>query len=417
MGVKIVFFTFYFPPDLSAGSFRAIALAKALSTKMGTGNELHVITTHPNRYANHRVEAGDFEVDGKITVHRIAVPSHQSGMFTQSHSFAVYAVRAYRLCREINPDFLIGTTGRLMTGVLTGVTAFRLRKRYFIDLRDIFSETISDLLSRKHWLLGIVFKQIFSFVDRLLLVGASGVNVVSDGFPEYFKKRGIDTHSWSFFPNGVDQEFFSFNPEKDKNFTKEKTILYAGNIGKGQGLEIIVPQLAKRLGDNFRFVIVGDGGSALLMKELILKEKISNVEILPPVSRTELMNYYRKADILFLHLNDVPAFRRVLPSKIFEYGALGKPIVAGLSGYSANFIKDHLSYVNIFDPGDHESAYSCILKANSTKVPLDVVANFVKHYSRATIMNGLAKHILSILRVVEDYPGAEHLGFNTSSII
>ena len=78
------------------------------------------------------IEASDFEVDGKITVHRIKVPSHQSGMLTQSHSFAVYAVRAYRLCREINPDFLIGTTGRLMTGVLTGLTAFRLRKRYFI---------------------------------------------------------------------------------------------------------------------------------------------------------------------------------------------------------------------------------------------------------------------------------------------
>lgn len=417
MELKIVFFTFYYPPDLSAGSFRAIALAKALSTKLGNGDELHVITTHPNRYSNHRLEASDFEVDGKVNVHRIATPSHQSGMLSQSRTFTVYAVEAYRLCREINPDFLIGTTGRLMTGVLTGLTAFRLRKRYFIDLRDIFSETISDLLSRKHWLLGIVSKKIFSIVDRCLLVSAAGVNVVSEGFPEYFKKHGIDTHSWSFFPNGVDREFFGFNPEKESNFTKEKTILYAGNIGNGQGLETIVPQLAKQLGDNFRFVIVGDGGTAPLLKELILKEKISNVEIMPPVSRTELMIYYRKADILFLHLNDIPAFRRVLPSKIFEYGALGKPIVAGLSGYSANFIKDHLSYVNIFDPGNHESAYSCILKANTTKVPADVVANFVKHYSRATIMNHLAKHVLSIIRVGEDHTGAGYLGFNNSSII
>ena len=215
----------------------------------------------------------------------------------------------------------------------------------------------------------------------------------------------------------MDREFVDFQTEKNVVSDNRKTILYAGNIGSGLGLETIVPQLAKQLGDNFRFVIVGDGGTAPLLKELILKEKISNVEIIPPVSRTELMNYYRKADILFLHLNDIPAFRRVLPSKIFEYGALGKPIVAGLSGYSANFIKEHLSYVNIFDPGNHESAYSCILKANSTKVPLDVVANFVKHYSRATIMNRLAKHILSVIRAVEDRPGAEHLGFNTSSII
>ena len=73
--MKIVFFTFYYPPDLSAGSFRSIALAKALSSKMEEGDELHVITTHPNRYANLRVVADDLEVDGKITVHRIAVPT------------------------------------------------------------------------------------------------------------------------------------------------------------------------------------------------------------------------------------------------------------------------------------------------------------------------------------------------------
>jgi len=398
--LKIVFFTFYYPPDLSAGSFRAISLAKALSAKMENGDELHVITTHPNRYSNHRVEASDFEVDGKVNVHRIEVPSHQSGMLSQAYTFAVYAVEAFQLCREINPDFLIGTTGRLMTGVLTGLTAFRLRKRYFIDLRDIFSETISDLLSRKHWLLGIVSKKMFSFVDRCLLVGAAGVNVVSDGFPEYFKKHGIDTHSWSFFPNGVDREFFGFNPQKDNNFTKEKTILYAGNIGSGQGLETIVPQLAKQLGDNFRFVIVGDGGTAPLLKELILKENICNVEIIPPVSRTELMNYYRKADILFLHLNDIPAFRRVLPSKIFEYAALGKPIVAGLRGYSANFLEKQVPYASLFEPCDSEGGYKAVIRASEVVVSSEVVDQFVEKYSRESIMDKMAEHIIKLTAVL-----------------
>jgi len=53
--MKIVFFTFYYPPDLSAGSFRAVALARALAKKLGTNDELHVITTHTYRYASQRV--------------------------------------------------------------------------------------------------------------------------------------------------------------------------------------------------------------------------------------------------------------------------------------------------------------------------------------------------------------------------
>ena len=31
--MKIVFFSFYYPPDLSAGSFRAVALSEALDKK------------------------------------------------------------------------------------------------------------------------------------------------------------------------------------------------------------------------------------------------------------------------------------------------------------------------------------------------------------------------------------------------
>ena len=53
--VKILLFTFYYPPDLSAGSFRAVALIEALSKKISSEDELHVVTTHPNRYFSHKV--------------------------------------------------------------------------------------------------------------------------------------------------------------------------------------------------------------------------------------------------------------------------------------------------------------------------------------------------------------------------
>jgi glycosyltransferase involved in cell wall biosynthesis len=395
--VKIVFFTFYYPPDLCAGSFRAVALAKALSSKMAEGDELHIITTHPNRYANHRVEADNFELDGKIKVHRIMVPSHQSGMLSQERTFSVYALASYKLCVKISPDFLVGTTSRLMTGVLTGISAFRLRINYFIDLRDIFSETISDLFSRKSRMVGVVAKSFFSFLDRRLLKGAVGVNVVSEGFPEYFRSQGVDSSNWTFFPNGVDQEFIGINTDRKKVLSEVTTILYAGNIGGGQGLETIVPQLAKQLGDRFRLVIVGDGGTAHLLKDKIVKDKVNNVELVPPVSRIELMDYYQRADILFLHLNDVPAFRRVLPSKIFEYAALGKPIVAGLNGYSAQFLKGQVPYANIFNPGDCDGAYQAVIKASNVIVSNDHVDQFVEKYSRKSIMDKMADHLFGVM--------------------
>jgi glycosyltransferase involved in cell wall biosynthesis len=397
--LKIVFFTFYYPPDLSAGSFRSVALSKELSEKIGDTDELHIITTHPNRYKSYQVVADDIELDGNITIHRIRVSSHNSGMISQSRTFGMYAIAAYKLCKKIDPDFIIGTTGRLMTGGLAGFSANRLRCGYFIDLKDIFSETISDVVSRKNLLLGKITKYFFSFLDARLLSGASGVNVVSEGFYNYFQSAGVDTSNWLFFPNGVDKEFIALKNKTNKPPLNVKTILYAGNIGLGQGLDVILPLLAKQLGCKFKFVIIGDGGRLKKLRDEILKENLSNVEIILPVNREKLLKYYQEADILFLHLNDMPAFYRVLPSKIFEYAAIGKPIVAGVNGYSEKFMKDNVPYATVFNSGDVDGAYSSILIASVLDVPDDSVSDFVKHYSRELIMNEMADKILNLAKL------------------
>ena len=395
--MKIVFFTFYYPPDLCAGSFRAIALAQALSERMKDDDELHIITTHPNRYENHRVKADNVEMHGNITVHRISVPSHKSGMLSQARTFITYALASYKLSNNLNPDFLIGTTSRLMTGVLTGISARKLGCKYFIDLRDIFSETISDIFSQKSKLLGFVSKTTFSLLERWLFNKAIGVNVVSAGFPEYFQAKGVDTSNWSFFPNGVDKEFVSLPFIENKNSKNIKTVLYAGNIGSGQGLEMVLPTVAKRIGSRYHFLVIGGGGASSKLINTIKSNNINNIEILPPVKRENLIEYYKNADILFLHLNDIPAFRRVLPSKIFEYTALRKPIVAGLSGYSAKFIVDNVPYATIFNPGDVDGCIDAIKKVASLEIDDKNIDTFVKKYSREKIMNKMAKHIFSLL--------------------
>ena len=395
--MKIVFFTFYYPPDLCAGSFRAIALTQALSKRMKNDDELHIIATHPNRYENHRVKASDIEVHGNTTIHRISVPSHKSGMFSQARTFATYALASYKLCNKLNPDFLIGTTSRLMTGILTGVSARKLGCKYFIDLRDIFSETISDIFSQKNKLLGFISKKTFSLLERWLFNKAIGVNVVSEGFPEYFQNMGINTSNWSFFPNGVDKIFTNLPFMENKRSKKITNILYIGNIGTGQGLENILPATAKCMGNKYQFLVIGGGGASSKLISTIKNNNVDNIEILAPLKREKLIKYYEDADILFVHLNDIPAFQRVLPSKIFEYAALRKPIVAGLSGYSAKFILDNVPYATIFNSGDVDGCVDAIKKAESLEIKDKNIDIFIEKFSLEKIMNKMATHILSHL--------------------
>ncbi len=45
----------------------------------------------------------------------------------------------------------------------------------------------------------------------------------------------------------------------------------------------------------------------------------------------------------------------MLPSKVFEYGCLGKPIIAGVDGYASKFLKEEMIGCFIFKPCDISS--------------------------------------------------------------
>ena len=55
--MRILLLSFYYPPDLSAGSFRAAALVKALTQAGSTGLTIDVLTTVPNRYKSFDVSS------------------------------------------------------------------------------------------------------------------------------------------------------------------------------------------------------------------------------------------------------------------------------------------------------------------------------------------------------------------------
>ena len=147
--MKICFFTFYYSPDLSAGSFRSEALVENLISQIDTKDNLVVITTSPNRYKSYEVETEVLTIKGNLKIFRIQLPKHTGTMFSQAFSFSIYFFKAIRICLKEKPDYLLGTSGRFMTAILTWLASTLIRKPYAIDLRDIFSETISDLFSKK----------------------------------------------------------------------------------------------------------------------------------------------------------------------------------------------------------------------------------------------------------------------------
>jgi hypothetical protein len=385
---KILVLSFYYYPDLCAGSFRCTALVEELAK---TKASLHVITTVPNRYESFKVSTVKYSKSENVIIDRIEIPSHNSGMVDQIRSYYAYYRGARKIAAVNDYDLVFATSSRLFTAFLGARIARKKRIPLYLDIRDLFVDTMSDILSPG---LATIVTPILSAIEKYTFNSAKKINLVSQGFLPYIRQRYANVQL-SFFTNGIDKEFIHpAQPDDIVDTVKcPVNILYAGNVGEGQGLHRIIPDMAARLNKRASFKVIGDGGLIQELHKKVTKLGLENVEVLPPMYREALIKEYAKTDVLFLHLNNYKAFRNVLPSKLFEYGAMNKPILAGISGYSEEFVKLEISDCAVFFPTDTEDA---IRKFESLSYSIRPRVEFIKKFDRQKIMCEMAEDIYGV---------------------
>lgn len=390
--MKILIISFYYEPDLCAGSFRTTSFVKALKPLLNEDDSIDVVTTMPNRYSTFVIDANEIEDHNNILIKRIKIPLHISGFLDQSKSFFAYMIKTLKYVRGKKYDIVFATSSRLLSAFLGAVISKQKKIPLYLDMRDIFTDTMLSVLKESK-LKSLV--PLFMMIEKFTMRSAYNINFVSQGFISYFQERYGHGLRYSFYPNGIDEEFLNFNSNhavmKDKSSKIRFT--YTGNIGEGQGLEKIIPKIAQKY-PNIEFCIIGDGGTKKVLHECTAH--IRNVKLIDPVNRVELVKYYENSDYLFLQLNDYGAFKKVLPSKIFEYAATYKPIIAGVDGYAKDFIKEYLPDSLIYKPCDIDDFCKKFDSFDAT-VDIDNRRNFINQFSRKGIMDKMAKDFLKVL--------------------
>lgn len=384
--MNIIILSFYYTPDVCAGAFRAEGLVKELNKKDPSAN-IYVFCAEPNRYQSFLPKVPRYEV--KDNIHIFRSPALNKIKFLRAPLmfllFCLYTI--YNVRKIKNPDVVFATTGRFFTGIL-GLLISKIVKsdKYIIDVRDIFSDTLSSVKKNKIIkFLSIIIKSI----EIKVLKKSSKVVFVSEGFCSYFPT--INKEKIKIITNGIDEEFVDKNYDKDLSSNKTIKIVYAGNIGEGQGLEKILEGISQKLPSNYKIIIYG-GGKYWNEILNISKKNNENIEVKKPVARKELIKIYKEADYLFLHLNNCSAFNKVLPSKIFEYAATGKPIIAGVQGYAKKFLNDEVGEgVLIFEPCNVEDFLLKLNKFNPQSIYERTV--FINKFIRTKTSHELANTI------------------------
>ncbi|MEM9479528.1 MAG: WcaI family glycosyltransferase [Verrucomicrobiota bacterium] len=158
------------------------------------------------------------------------------------------------------------------------------------------------------------------------------VSSISNTMMDRLRERGVKEERLVFFPNWVDTELLAPGvPQRDFREewgADEQTcvLLYSGNIGKKQGLEIVLQvaeHFERRQSDaNYAFWIVGEGAAKAELVALAESMELQSVQFHPLQPYKDLPDLLRSVD-LHLVIQKKGAADAVLPSKLTSILSVG----------------------------------------------------------------------------------------------
>ncbi len=160
--------------------------------------------------------------------------------------------------------------------------------------------------------------------ERFILRRFDRVSTISRSMMSKAEEKGVDAEKIVFFPNWVDTDFIT--PQADKSRFREtwgispqqKVVLYSGNIGAKQGLELVLEAAAAMQEEgtsNVLFVVVGQGAYRSTLESMAEALQLTNIQYHDLVAYEDLPDLMVMPDV-HLVVQRCGAADVVLPSKL-----------------------------------------------------------------------------------------------------
>ncbi|GAI22891.1 unnamed protein product, partial [marine sediment metagenome] len=252
-----------------------------------------------------------------------------------------------------------------------------------------------------------LFVRIASWMERLCYQNSAKVVVVTKGCYQNALDKGVDPKKIEVVYNGANVEMF--RPAKKRNELKRKygytgkfVVLYAGNFGLVHGMSTLVETVRLLRSENsIEFLFVGDGPLRGEMLRLREKYRLLNLKILDEVPRKKIIDYLNLADVCLVSAKRTRFSCVLLPVKMFDAWACGRPIILSVDGEA----KEHLEIAKAgmaVKPEDSRGIADAIkYLLNNPRLREEYGGNgrryVEKHFSRKVQAERLEKTLLEVL--------------------
>lgn len=394
--MKILVVSQYYYPE----PFRINEICEELAVR---GHEVTVLTGRPNYpdgvifpgYENDRFD----EIINGVRVIRCKIRPRKTGVLNLFLNYLSFGYKASMAIRKLPRDFDVVYSYQL-SPITSSMPACKYAKRNHVPLflycLDIWPESVVGNISPKspvYKYISRLSKKIYATADMIGVSSPSFINYLSElvQWPKerfvYIPQHARDIHNQDYI-------------NRDENLN----ILFTGNIGASQNLDVLLDAVRKiKYHKHIKVTIVGSGSDLERLRKRVERENLSEIVVFEGRQPKEKMpDYYAKADFCFLSLRNEGAVSWTIPGKLQEYMSAGRPILAAINGDAQFVIEDSKCGVWV-GSSDSDKLASIILEYLKDKSELIKFGHnardyYVKHFTLNTHVESLEIELLKLLK-------------------
>lgn len=350
--MKILYVSQYFPPEVCAPAARVSELTRHWAN---SGHDVTVLTGFPNHPTG--VVPQDYRkkfwcliyrelVGGTRVVRTWLIPLPNRKSYERILNYASFCLSSCLTGMFLSsPDYIIATSPQLLVGLTGWWLSLVKRVPFILEIRDLWPESLTAVgMGNEASMVHRSLHKLAGFLYR----ACDHIVVVTPAFKEELvTKWNVNPEKISVVQNGVETDIFTPDGTSDEvsdalNLNGKFIVSYIGTIGIAHGLGAALDAAAKirKTLPDILFLFVGEGADKERLISMARERGLDNVCFLPQQSRGKIPAIIRASSLCLVLLRKADVFKTVIPTKMLEFMACGRPVILGVDGQARQILDE-----------------------------------------------------------------------------
>lgn len=325
--------------------------------------------------------------------------SNRDGFLKRIYKAIVFSLISCYYAMTVKCDIVLASSGPITVGVPALISKCFRRKPMVFEVRDLWPDGAIELGKLNNRLL----RRVAIWFEKLCYKNATLVVPCSKGMEEGVLRK-CPSSKTLVISNASDVELFSKGPNENKEisaeYTGKKLFLYAGSLGLMDEVEQVIEGMRLVKNPDVLWLVIGEGAERKHLENLVERYQLTNIKFLGIMPKTEVINWFSRAEATFVTFRDLPVLHTSSPNKMFDSFAAGVPIIQSTKGWIKELVDQFQCGINVEPDKPEQFADAIDLIANNPiyrdKLAAAAKELAVKVFDRNILANEYLKALINI---------------------